>query len=418
MLGFLVKTYPKISETFVLQEILELQKEAFGMNIFSMQRPTDEKFHKAFNLVTAEVNYLSSDDWQRRTVVNMHIKFISSRPWCYLQTLIFIFTRSEGGKFSQFLQAVYFSGLVQEKGIKHIHAHFASEPSGLAELVSRLCGISYSISAHAKDIYLQDKASLGRKIRHARFVVTCTDYNCRYLQSINESKTPVYRLYHGIDSARVTSENDQPLAQSAVLRILSVGRLREKKGFPTLLAACHLLHQSGYKFQCDIVGYGPDMENLQALIDGYHLTGYVRLLGKLTHEKLVALYRQTTIFALPCQIADDGDRDGIPNVLMEAMTFAIPVVSTNVSGIPELIKNNKTGFVIEAKNKHALFNVLKRLLDNPELCKQLGEAGKQYVTTQFSVDQHIGHLKELLTHTLEANGAANFRESVTGEQHG
>ena len=418
MLCFLVKTYPKISETFVLQEILELQKEAFGINIFSIQRPTDEKFHKAFDLVTADVNYLSSSDWQHRAFVSMHIRFFCSKPWSYLQTLIFIFTRSEGGKFSQFLQAVYFSGLVQEKGIKHIHAHFASEPSGLAELVSRLCGISYSISAHAKDIYLQNKSSLRRKIDHAKFVVTCTDYNCRYLQSINQSKTPVYRLYHGIDSARVASENEHSLVQSTVMRILSVGRLREKKGFPTLLAACHLLHQSGYKFQCDIVGYGPDMENLQALIDCYNLNDCVRLLGKLTHEKLVAIYRRTAIFALPCQIADDGDRDGIPNVLMEAMTFAIPIVSTNVSGIPELIENNKTGLVVDAKNKQALFNALRRLLDNPELCKQLGEAGKQCVLTQFSVDQHIGHLKELLISALDSNGASDFRESVTGEQHG
>jgi len=418
MLGFLVKTYPKISETFVLQEILELQKETFAMTIFSMQKPTDQQFHRAFDLVKPDVNYLSSEDRQCNATINTHLQFICGKPRAYLKTLIFTFTRSEGGTLSQFLQAVYFSGLVQEKGITHIHAHFASEPSGLAELVSRLCGVSYSISAHAKDIYLQDKSSLSRKIQYARFVVTCTDYNRRFLQAVNQSKTPVYCLYHGIDSARVTAENDQQLEQSTVLRILSVGRLREKKGFPTLLAACQLLHQSGYKFRCDIVGYGPDKEILQALIERYQLTGCVYLLGKLTHEKLVALYRQTAVFALPCQIADDGDRDGIPNVLMEAMTFAIPVVSTNISGIPELIENNQTGLIIEAKNKQALFCALKHLLDNPNLRKQLGNAGKQNVLSRFSAEHHITHLKELLTLAVATSVVTDFAETVKGEQNG
>jgi hypothetical protein len=418
MLGFLVKTYPKISETFVLQEILELQKEAFGIHIFSMQQPTDHKFHRAFNAVTVDVSYLSANCIPLSISVRSHLSLIFNQPRAYLSTLLFIFTRSERGGFGEFSQAVYFSSLVQEKGIHHIHAHFASEPSGLAELVSRLSGITYSISAHAKDIYLQNKSSLRRKISHAQFVVTCTDYNRRYLQATNKSATPVYKLYHGIDSARVLSENMQDIPQSSVMRILSVGRLRKKKGFPTLLAACQLLAEAGYKFQCDIVGYGPDKDELEVLIERYQLIGIVRLLGKLTHNELVALYRQTAIFALPCQIADDGDRDGIPNVLMEAMTFAIPVVSTNISGIPELIENNKTGLVIEAKNHQALFIALQRLFDNPSLRKQLGEAGKQCVMTQFSVDQHIGHLKELLTHALQQNADAAFLEPVTGEQHG
>lgn len=418
MLGFLVKTYPKISETFVLQEILALQNESYHINIFSMQQPTDDKFHRAFNDVTADVNYLSPECCRQRSVIKTHIKFICSRLWTYVSTLIFTLTRPEGGTFGQFCQAVYFSGLVKEKGIIHLHAHFASEPTGLAELVSRLVGISYSISAHAKDIYLQNKSCLQRKISHAKFVVTCTDYNRHYLQSINASKIPVYKLYHGIDSARILSENVDQSTQSKGTMILSVGRLREKKGFATLIAACRLLVQAGYNFQCYIVGYGPDKEKLQQLIDSNHLNGVVRLLGKLTHNELVAIYKQTTIFALPCQIAEDGDRDGIPNVLMEAMTFAIPVVSTDVSGIPELIENNKSGLITEAKNHQVLFTALQRLLDSPKLCKRLGETGRQRVINHFASDQHIGHLKELLTDALRKQAGNHLPEPVTGGQHG
>ncbi len=372
MLGFLVKTYPKLSETFVLQEILELQNEAFAMNIFSMQQPTDNKFHHAFSSVTVDIDYLSTDSYWQWGAIKTHLKFIFKRLWPYLSVLKFTLTRAEGGSFKQFCQAVYFSNLVEKKGIRHLHVHFASEPAALAEIVSQLCGVSYSISAHAKDIYLQKSAILQRKISKAQFVVTCTDYNRRFIQSINHSETPIYKVYHGIDSDRVLAENIQQQTALSVKRILSVGRLREKKGFLTLISACQLLVQAGYEFQCDIVGYGPEQEKLQALIEQFQLSDSVRLLGKLTHNELVAIYRQTAIFALPCQIADDGDRDGIPNVLMEAMTFAIPVVSTNVSGIPEIIKNNKTGLVVESKNDVSLFVALQRLLDNPELRKQLG----------------------------------------------
>jgi glycosyltransferase involved in cell wall biosynthesis len=197
-----------------------------------------------------------------------------------------------------------------------------------------------------------------------------------------------------------------------------VGRLREKKGFPTLIAACQLLVQAGYQFQCDIVGYGPDKEALKQLIEHYQLSSTVRLLGKLTHNELVVLYRQATLFALPCQITDDGDRDGIPNVLMEAMTFAIPVVSTSISGIPELIVNNKTGLLVEPKNHQALFSAIQELLDNSELRKQLGEAGRQCVNTQFSAKQHIGRLKELLACQLQKRDPIRSCKPVTGAQHG
>jgi glycosyltransferase involved in cell wall biosynthesis len=216
----------------------------------------------------------------------------------------------------------------------------------------------------------------------------------------------------------VLSENVTEIPQSKSFRILSVGRLREKKGFPTLIGACKLLVQAGYKFQCDIVGYGPDRVELENLIEFYQLKDTVQLLGKLTHDKLMGLYRQTTIFALPCQIANDGDRDGIPNVLMEAMTFAITVVSTDVSGIPELIIHNQTGLVTESKNQQALFLALQRLFDDPALRSKLGEAGKQWVSTDFAVEQHIGHLIELLTQALQNNDETRFRQSLTGGQHG
>jgi len=418
MLGFLVKTYPKVSETFILQEILALQKEPFGLNIFSMQRPTDDSFHKAFESVTSTVAYLTPGDWKRPATIMAHLRFLTLRPWAYWTTLVFTLNRCEGGTFGDFCQAVYLARLAQARGIRHIHAHFASEPAGLAELVQRLCGIGYSISAHAKDIYLNDSATLRRKIDNARFVVTCTDYNRRYLQSIAASDTPIVRVYHGIDQARVAAENDRQLADTGTPCILSVGRLRQKKGFPCLIEACRRLVEAGYRFRCDIVGYGPDWAQLAVLIDQSRLTGIVRLVGKMTHGDLVDLYRRATIFALPCRIADDGDRDGIPNVLMEAMTFSIPVVSTRVSGIPELIDDGRSGLLIEPDDPAALFEVLKRLLDRPALRRRLGEAGKKRVVGTFAAHRHIGPLKELLLDALRPDDSIHHDEATVGGQYG
>jgi glycosyltransferase involved in cell wall biosynthesis len=418
MLGFLVKTYPKISETFVLQEILALQSESFGLNIFSMQRPTDDSFHQAFESVSAGVDYLTPGDWKRPAAVMAHLWFLTVRPWAYWMTLAFTLNRAEGGTVGDFCQAVYSARLAQARGVRHFHSHFATAPAGLAELIQRLCGIGYSISAHAKDIYLNDTTALRRKIGNARFVVTCTEYNLRYLQSITQSDTPIVRVYHGIDQARMMAENDRRPADCAMPRILSVGRLRKKKGFLCLIEACRRLVEAGYRFQCDIVGYGPDWAKLATLIDRSRLTGIVRLCGKMTHGELVALYRRTAVFVLPCRIDEDGDRNGIPNVLMEAMTFSIPVVSTQVSGIPELIEEGRSGLLVEPDNPAALFEVLQRLLDRPGLRRRLGEAGKERVVATFAAPRHIGRLKELLADALLPDHSTHHDEATAGGQYG
>ena len=396
MLGFLVKTYPKISETFILQEILALQDQYPGFYIFAMQRPTDNEFHAAFDQVSANVEYLPTRSTISGSSPILHLKYLCRRPWRYLSTIWALLQRVEDFKFAQFDQALGFTVSAEAKGIRHIHAHFASDPAGLAELVSRLSDITFSISAHAKDIYVSDSGALSRKLAKANFVVTCTDYNRRYLQSINFTQTPIYRIYHGIDPVRLRSESRKNVDNSNVPRILSVGRLREKKGFTFLIGACQLLHRAGYQFRCDIVGYGPDYEYLDALIARYQLTGVVCLLGKMTHHDLVALYRDTSIFALPSIIAKDGDRDGIPNVLMEAMVFSIPVVTTSVSGIPELVEHQKSGLRVESEDARALFESLKLLLDQPRLRKKLGVAGADRVVAKFSVGQNITQLETLL----------------------
>jgi glycosyltransferase involved in cell wall biosynthesis len=258
---------------------------------------------------------------------------------------------------------------------------------------------------------------LQRKIANARFVVTCTEYNCRHLKQLNQSSTPVVRVYHGFDPRRFDQivAKQEPVTTGQQL-ILSVGRLREKKGFVDLIHACSLLKQAGYQFQCEIVGYGPQQAELEALIRLLGLQKTVRLRGQLVHTELIALYQQTDIFALPCQIGEDGDRDGIPNVLMEAMAMNIPVISTAISGIPELVEHQTSGLLVEPNNPDKLSKALSSLLDNPLLRDQLGSAGRQRVLNRFAVEPNIEILKKLFEQSLNNTDATVAFDSSTDKK--
>jgi glycosyltransferase involved in cell wall biosynthesis len=398
-IGILLKTYPKISETFVLREILGLEQLALPLHIFSLQPPTDAVSHAANASVNAPVSYVLGPAFNRLTeLVGEQARLAFTSPGRYLRALRFALGRGEDAGLSDFLHAGSLALAARRAGVAHIHAHFATAPAGVAELAHKLAGVSFSISAHAKDIYLSSPAVLRRKLAGATFTITCTEYNRRHLVALGGASGRVQRMYHGVDigffcPAAAACRRDPPL-------ILSVGRLREKKGFATLIEACAQLAKRGVGFECEIVGYGQDAANLQALINARGLSSHVRLLGKLTHEQLIQCYQAASVFALPCQIAADGDRDGIPNVLLEAMATELPVVSTDVSGIPEVVTHGITGLVVPPQDASALAASLAELLADRNLRMQLGKAGRAAVVKGFSNDANLQLLRELLLGAL------------------
>jgi glycosyltransferase involved in cell wall biosynthesis len=328
-------------------------------------------------------------------VIAAHVALIVKSPWRYLKALLFLLRREEPDRTRAFLQAGYLANQLSRAGIAHLHAHFVSEPAGVAELASKLERISYSISAHAKDIYLSPPDSVRRKIRGARFTVTCTEYNRNQLARIAGPDATVLRMYHGVDLSRFRAERSGDAQEERPL-VLSVGRLREKKGFAVLIEACRLLRETGTAMRCLIVGYGEEHDRLEFLISRYALEDTVHLIGKMTHDDLIELYRQTAVFALPCQVASDGDRDGIPNVLLEALAMEIPVISTSVSGIPEVIRDGVNGLMIAPNDAQALADAIRRLLDSPALRKRLGAAGRHTVATRFCNDANLETVRDLL----------------------
>jgi len=241
-------------------------------------------------------------------------------------------------------------------------------------------------------------------------VLTCTGYNRTYIQEIAGNGTPIHLCYHGVDLSRFSGEQKESRERHAgAPLILSVGRFCEKKGFHYLIEACHRLQQDGRRFVCRIVGFGPLQEQLEELIRALELEDSVFLADKMTQDRLIREYRRADLFVLPCLVTDDGDRDGIPNVLVEAMAMRIPVVSTSVSGISELVDHMQNGLLAPEKDSEALAAAIETLLEDPGMCERFGANGRQKVMAGFSLDRSTAKVRRLLAGAEEKpTGAARL----------
>ena len=392
-IAYLMKTYPRLSETFILNEILGLEALGAHLHIFSLRHPDESSFHPAVERVNAHITY-TLDLTGVRSILNwllllkLHLLLLIRRPIAYVRT-VWTYLRQPGRqRLKELIHAGYFADAVRRSGCTHIHAHFANIPTTVAELIHGFTDLPFSFTAHAKDIYRSNPAELDRKIGKAKFVLTCTDYNRRYLTTLSTSDTEIHCVYHGIDLSLFDGRkrsSEQDVSGDDVPLVLSVGRYCEKKGFPYLIRACRLLQERGFRFQCVIVGYGPMRDELEALIADLGVESCVSLAGKMTQDRVAEMYRSADIFALPCLVTDDGDRDGIPNVLIEAMAQRLAVVSTDVSGISELVEPMQNGLLVPEKNATALADALETMLLHPKLRQEIGDRGREKVMRHFSL---------------------------------
>lgn len=418
LIGFLLKTYPKLSETFILNEILELERQGLNLHIFSLRRPPERRTHPGVAQVKAPVTYLPSllpefDPAQEKKLIDAQLDLFYQDSSAYMGALQFYLSRPEERRLHEFLQGCYLAWQLQKLGINHLHVHFANVPTATAEIAQAFSGISYSITAHAKDIYLSDTTTLDRRMAKAKFVLTCTDYNRRHLEQISTSRIPIHLAYHGLDINRFSPVSKSQCSEIPL--ILSVGRFCEKKGFPYLLQACHLLKQAGMSFHCAIVGYGHLETAIRQQISELELNGHITLVGKLTQDQLIEYYQQADLFVLPCVVTDEGDRDGIPNVLLEAMAMEIPVVSTHVSGISELVQSHQNGILVPEKDAPSLAQSLVELIRQPELRTTLGKAGRLTVLEKFGLTRNVGAVKDWLLQAVKEPMQPQTQASALGE---
>jgi glycosyltransferase involved in cell wall biosynthesis len=300
----------------------------------------------------------------------------------------------------------------------HVHAHFAVSQTEAALALAQLLDCGFSFTAHARDIYATPNA-LDQKLRAARFVVTCTEHNAVHLSRLCPGLPPgrLHVIRHGVPSPpglRPPGARPRPSPSSPPL-LLSAGRLIPKKGFEVLVDACALLRERGVSFECRIAGAGPLYRGLERRIARAGLRAHVRLLGWQDGAEMARLYGAACAFALASRVVNGGDRDGLPNVLVEALSLGLAVASTRVSAIPELVQDGVTGLLVEPDDPVSLAGALERLLADPELRERLGEAGRRLVAARFDLEANTRLLAGLFRPLLTADSSPPGREGGQGE---
>jgi len=316
-----------------------------------------------------------------------------------------------------FFEAAYLADILSRSPADQLHAHFASTPALVALYTHRLCGIPYTFTAHAKDIYVSDPNTFRDKLKEARAVVTCTQYNHRFLSQqygpLCDGK--VRSIYHGLDVSQFNFRPPSELDSGEPL-ILSVARLIEKKGLGHLIAAADILRRRGRNFHLEIIGSGPQRKVLQAQAKQLGLEDWIELLGAQAHDVVCRAYQRASVFVLPSVIASNGDRDGIPNVLLEAMASGVPVVSTPVSGIPELIEPGVDGLLVPPNDPQALAEAIEQLFASKELRVKIARAARAKIESSFSLNASAERLLALFGEperpSLELSAAVEVGRSV------
>jgi colanic acid/amylovoran biosynthesis glycosyltransferase len=388
-LAYIIGTFPLLTTTFIDRELEFLRRWDVPVHVISIRRP-DRPLSPAQRRQQQDVQYVLPVGVG--ALLASHVRFVRSRPRVYLGTLLHLLgrphpsLRHRARSLLHFGTAVHVARLV-ERGpeVDHLHAHFVDRAATVTLVVGRLLGLPYSATAHANDIYV-DPVLLPEKLDEARFVATCTRHNAEHLAAIPEAAAKVVCVHHGLDVETYEPRRDE---RAEMPTVLAVAQLRAKKGLADLIDACAELRDRGYRFRCVIVGDGPLRDGLEARVRRSRLAGVVHLVGALEHPSVIEQYRSAEVFALPCVTAPDGDRDGIPNVILEAMAMELPVVSTRHSGIPEAVEDEESGILVDPHDVLGLADALARLLDDPETARRFGRRGREIVLESFDIRANV-----------------------------
>jgi len=397
--AFVLKGYPRLSETFIAQEILALERRGLDILIVSLRLPTDSRTHPVHGEVRAPLLYLP--EYLHRGPLRVLRAWLKVRRWANYRKVRGLWLRDlrrdfTANRIRRFGQALVLASELPE-GVGHLHAHFLHTPSSVTRYAAALCGLPWTGSAHAKDIWTTPDWELREKLASCDWLVTCTATNREHLAKLAPPGR-VELVYHGLDLERFAPnpiERPPRMGNSADdgVTILSVGRLVEKKGTDVLLDALARLPPRLH-WRLVHVGGGPLGRSLRRRADQLGISARVEWRGPMTQTELLAEYRAADIFALASRVADDGDRDGLPNVLMEAQTQGLPCVATDVSAIHELVEPDVTGLLVAPESAGALAAALESLITDPLRRRVLGEAGRSRVTQEFGMNMNIQRLAE------------------------
>lgn len=389
-IAFVLKGYPRLSETFIAQEILGLEQRGVDLTLVSLRHPTDRHTHPIHAQIKAPILYLPEYLYQEPRRVWRAWRAMRKRPaWPALKRLWWRdfrrdLTPNRGRRLGQALVLAH----EIDPGVTHLHAHFLHTPASVARYAALLRELHWSVSAHAKDIWTSPEWEKREKLADCRWAVTCTAGNVEHLATLAPPGR-VELLYHGLDLERFPPAERQPPRDPAV--ILSVGRAVAKKGYDDLLRALALLPKHrAWRFVH--IGGGTLRKTLRALANSLGIAERITWAGAQPQQEVLRHYRGADLFVLASRVAADGDRDGLPNVLMEAQSQAVPCIATRVAAIPELIADGETGLLVPPGDPAALARAIEALLDDPARARALGAAGERRVRADFGHDANLDRL--------------------------
>ncbi len=400
-LAFLVSQFPCFDEMFILREMSALAEAGFDYDLHAVKASHEHVVQAQAQKLLPRAHYLPfcffGKVWQAQ------IYFLMRQPLRYVSTLLLLAFEMWRKPVSLlkslmlFPKALGYARMVQQRGVVHLHAFWATFPATMAWIIQRFTGLSYSLSAHAHDIY-EDDSMLARKIRCATFVMTCTDYNREHLSRlVPEKREAIKLIYHGLELKKFYDDAAARVAQHDKLRILSIGTFYKTKGFDTLLAACALLKKQSFAFECKIVGDGPERENLQALIAQHDLQKEVQLLGYLKQEELRPLRLWASVFIL---LPRPYLHWGIPNVFIESLAARLPVIATPLNAINELIQPEHTGTIVPCDDPTAAAAALREVHENSQRHATMALAGQKLVAEKFDAQHTTRQVLNMFAETL------------------
>ena len=399
-----LKGYPRLSETFIAHELAALEHRGLPLHLVSLRRPYDALTHPVHAAIRAGVTYLPEYLHEAPgRVLAGHLRALARAPRRYgralglwLRDLLRDPTPNRGRRFGQ---AGVLAGELPA-GAVHLHAHFLHTPASVARYAAAMTGLGYSLAGHAKDVWTTPDWELRAKLAEARFTVTCTAAGLARLDALAPGRVEL--VYHGLDRhafaapATFGSERDGTDPGDPV-RLLAVGRFQPKKGYATLLAAVARVRA---EIRLTVVGYGPLEADLRARAATLGLAGRVTWAGPLDQPAVRAQYRASDLLLVASEVAADGDRDGLPNVVVEALSQGLPVVATRAAAIPELVVDGVHGRLVPPADAGALGAAIEDLARDPEARRRMGAAGIQRIAEGWDLDAGADRLYRLFRATL------------------
>jgi len=404
--AYVASLFPKLTETFILREVLEMERAGMKVSLFSIRPRPSEPLHADARPYLERTHYAS---WFGLAHVAAAASLSLRRPrnvWNglgYLWRDLLAHARYPGSAVRTLLcigKMFLFTRRMELEGVVHIHAHFANIPTTLAAFAARVLGITYSFTGHAWDIFVPaNQAGLAAKISDAEFVATCTRFNTSVLARFSQdgsNRSKILLNYHGLDLQRYV-----PAQERDETRIVAGGSLVEQKGLPYLVEAAALLKARGVPFNIEIVGDGEERALLESAVARHGLREVVVLSGSMPHEQLIDRMRTAAMVVLPCIETRTGFMDGIPNILIESLALEVPVVATHLSGIPELVVDGETGLLTPSRDAAALADAIESLLRDPARGRKLGRQGRQRAEVMFDLGRNAQELARRFREILE-----------------